>query len=48
MHQEFVFTILLACTVGIISPVFRGNQGLAGLMGLNAYFPEGGTVFRFS
>lgn len=46
MHLEFLFTVL-PCVVGTVYPFHGGNQVLAGLMDLNAWFPDGGTDFNF-
>lgn len=47
-HPEFLFTVLLPCVVGTVYPFHGGNQVLAGLMDLNAWFPDGGTDFSIS
>lgn len=47
MHPEFLFTVLLPCVVGTVYPFHGGNQVLAGLMDVKAWFPEGGTDFSF-
>lgn len=47
MHSEFLFTVLLPCLVGAVYPFHRGNQVLARLMDVNAWFPDGCTDFSF-
>lgn len=38
-------TVLLLCVVGTVYPFHGGNQVLAGLMDVNAWFPDGRTDF---
>lgn len=44
---ECLFTVLLPCVVGTVYPFHGGNQVLAGLLDVNAWFPEGSTDFSF-
>lgn len=45
MHPECLITVLLLCVVGTVYPFHGGNQVLAGLMDVNAWFPDGRTDF---